>query len=225
MNFYIQYVDNLHTFWAYQWPDRMLGTMLGRVFETAGRVSLVTVPVKQTEAELNMAAPSLPAEVVRGQVFDVGPRYTNLSYIGEGAYGMVWWATAVKSCSFVLRGSSNMFCNTFVGFDFAVFSHYLYSCPCSCPCSSALDNATGQRVAIKKISPFEHQTYCQRTLREIKILRRFKHENVSRDYELLRFMNVCIDTWDGVCYAYANIPSAFKMFLTFSAAFVTVFFP
>lgn len=45
--------------------------------------------------------------------------------------------------------------------------------------SSALDNATGQRVAIKKISPFEHQTYCQRTLREIKILRRFKHENVS----------------------------------------------
>jgi hypothetical protein len=33
-------------------------------------------------------------------------------------------------------------------------------------------------VAIKKISPFEHQTYCQRTLREIKILLRFKHENI-----------------------------------------------
>lgn len=29
-------------------------------------------------------------ESVRGQMFDVGPRYTNLSYIGEGAYGMVW---------------------------------------------------------------------------------------------------------------------------------------
>ena len=29
-------------------------------------------------------------ETVKGQVFDVGPRYTNLSYIGEGAYGMVW---------------------------------------------------------------------------------------------------------------------------------------
>ena len=84
-----------------------------------------------------------------------------------------------------------MFCNTFVGFDFAASSHYLYSCPFSFPYSSALDNATGQRVAIKKISPFEHQTYCQRTLREIKILRRFKHENVSCDYELLRFMNVC----------------------------------
>lgn len=28
-------------------------------------------------------------EVVRGQQFEVGPRYTSLSYIGEGAYGMV----------------------------------------------------------------------------------------------------------------------------------------
>lgn len=38
---------------------------------------------------------------------------------------------------------------------------------------------TKERVAIKKMSPFEHQTFCQRTLREIKILTRFKHENVS----------------------------------------------
>ena len=44
---------------------------------------------------------------------------------------------------------------------------------------SAFDNITKTKVAIKKISPFEHQTYCQRTLREIKILTRFKHENVS----------------------------------------------
>lgn len=29
------------------------------------------------------------AEIIRGQVFEVGPRYTNLAYIGEGAYGMV----------------------------------------------------------------------------------------------------------------------------------------
>lgn len=29
------------------------------------------------------------AEIVRGQIFEVGPRYTELSYIGEGAYGMV----------------------------------------------------------------------------------------------------------------------------------------
>ena len=32
---------------------------------------------------------SSPAEIVRGQTFEVGPRYTNLAYIGEGAYGMV----------------------------------------------------------------------------------------------------------------------------------------
>lgn len=44
---------------------------------------------------------------------------------------------------------------------------------------SANDTVTKTRVAIKKISPFEHQTYCQRTLREIKILTRFRHENVS----------------------------------------------
>ncbi|ODN05744.1 Mitogen-activated protein kinase 1 [Orchesella cincta] len=75
------------------------------------------------------------AEIIRGQGFEVGPRYINLAYIGEGAYGMV---------------------------------------------VSVYDNVTKTKVAIKKISPFEHQTYCQRTLREIKILTRFKHENVSK---------------------------------------------
>lgn len=28
-------------------------------------------------------------EFVREHAFEVGPRYTNLAYIGEGAYGMV----------------------------------------------------------------------------------------------------------------------------------------
>ena len=46
-------------------------------------------------------------------------------------------------------------------------------------CRSAYDHETHTKVAIKKISPFEHQTYCQRTLREIKILTRFGHENVN----------------------------------------------
>ena len=56
----------------------------------------------------------------------------------------------------------------------------LMSAFCKCrSCSSATDKKSGDRVAIKKISPFEHQTYCQRTLREIKILLRFNHENVS----------------------------------------------
>ncbi|CAH4037203.1 mitogen-activated protein kinase 1 [Pieris rapae] len=81
------------------------------------------------------------AEIVRGQVFEVGPRYKNLQYIGEGAYGMV---------------------------------------------VSAYDTVKQSRVAIKKISPFEHQTYCQRTLREIKILTRFKHENIIDIRDILR---------------------------------------
>lgn len=52
---------------------------------------------------------------------------------------------------------------------------------------SAYDNVTKTKVAIKKISPFEHQTYSQRTLREIKILTRFKHENVRLIYVKLIF--------------------------------------
>lgn len=41
-------------------------------------------------AEAAAAASTNPnAEIVRGQVFEVGPRYKNLQYIGEGAYGMV----------------------------------------------------------------------------------------------------------------------------------------
>merc|ERR1712241_1329398 len=79
--------------------------------------------------------------IVRGQNFLVAPRYNNLQYIGEGAYGMV---------------------------------------------VSAYDNQTKTKVAIKKISPFEHQTCCQRTLREIKILTRFNHENVIDIRDILR---------------------------------------
>ena len=43
---------------------------------------------------------------------------------------------------------------------------------------SAIDTVANERVAIKKISPFEHQTYCQQTFREVKILTRLKHKNI-----------------------------------------------
>lgn len=58
--------------------------------------------------------------------------------------------------------------------------------PLSGPLSSAYDHVRKTRVAIKKISPFEHQTYCQRTLREIQILLRFRHENVIGIRDILR---------------------------------------
>ncbi|ELU13684.1 hypothetical protein CAPTEDRAFT_98373 [Capitella teleta] len=51
---------------------------------------------------------------------------------------------------------------------------------------SAYDTKHKTKVAIKKISPFEHQTYCQRTLREIKILTRFRHENIINIQDIIR---------------------------------------
>ena len=54
------------------------------------------------------------------------------------------------------------------------------------PLSSAYDHVRKVRVAIKKISPFEHQTCCQRTLREIQILLCFCHENVIGIRDILR---------------------------------------
>eukprot|EP00051_Salpingoeca_urceolata_P002712 m.52332 g.52332 ORF g.52332 m.52332 type:complete len:380 (-) comp12283_c0_seq1:303-1442(-) len=85
-------------------------------------------------------AAAAPAEVVKGRAFHVGPRYVDLKFIGEGAYGIV---------------------------------------------VSALDTFTGERVAIKRVTPFEHHTFCQRTLREIKILVRFHHENIVEIKNLL----------------------------------------
>ena len=39
--------------------------------------------------EISNSSASQRSENVRGQAFDVGPRYVNLQHIGEGAYGMV----------------------------------------------------------------------------------------------------------------------------------------
>ncbi|CAG8536498.1 7920_t:CDS:2 [Paraglomus occultum] len=43
---------------------------------------------------------------------------------------------------------------------------------------SAVHKPSGQKVAIKKITPFDHSMFCLRTLREIKLLRYFNHENI-----------------------------------------------
>jgi mitogen-activated protein kinase 1/3 len=48
----------------------------------------------------------------------------------------------------------------------------------SFPHSSALHKPSGQKVAIKKITPFDHSMFCLRTLREMKLLRYFNHENI-----------------------------------------------
>ena len=39
--------------------------------------------------QTDKSAVTKSSDIVRGQSFEVGPRYTSPSYIGEGAYGMV----------------------------------------------------------------------------------------------------------------------------------------
>ena len=52
---------------------------------------------------------------------------------------------------------------------------------------SAVDNTNGQRVAIKKIcGVFDIPSITKRTLRELKILKHFKHDNVISIKEILR---------------------------------------
>ncbi|SCV74308.1 BQ2448_6740 [Microbotryum intermedium] len=46
---------------------------------------------------------------------------------------------------------------------------------------SAIHRPTGQKVAIKKIAPFDHSMFCLRTLRELKLLRYFSEQDVSEN--------------------------------------------
>ncbi|KAJ4459676.1 putative Extracellular signal-regulated kinase 1 [Paratrimastix pyriformis] len=58
---------------------------------------------------------------------------------------------------------------------------------------SAKDTRTGEKVAIKKIpNAFAHQTDTKRTLREMKILSRFRHENLIGIKDILKTPN-CTD--------------------------------
>lgn len=54
------------------------------------------------------------------------------------------------------------------------------------PNSSAIHIPTDRRVAIKRITPFDHSMFCLRTLREIKLLRHFDHENIISILDILR---------------------------------------
>jgi len=95
------------------------------------------------------------------------------------------------------RINSFMVCGTRFDVDSAYtlvkpIGHGAYGVVCS-----AVDNATGEKVAIKKINKaFEHLTDTKRTLREIKILRHFNHENVIRIKDILR--PVSLDRFDDV---------------------------
>lgn len=48
----------------------------------------------------------------------------------------------------------------------------------------AVHKSSGTKVAIKKIKPFSRTLFCIRTLREIKLLRHFKHENIISIFDI-----------------------------------------
>ncbi|CAB11693.1 Mitogen-activated protein kinase spk1 [Schizosaccharomyces pombe] len=50
---------------------------------------------------------------------------------------------------------------------------------------AALHKPSGLKVAVKKIHPFNHPVFCLRTLREIKLLRHFRHENIISILDIL----------------------------------------
>lgn len=52
--------------------------------------------------------------------------------------------------------------------------------------SSAIHVPTQSRVAIKRITPFDHSMFCLRTLREIKLLRHFNHENIISILDIIK---------------------------------------
>ncbi|MFH4980628.1 hypothetical protein AB6A40_007337 [Gnathostoma spinigerum] len=55
---------------------------------------------------------------------------------------------------------------------------------------SATDTQRNERVAIKKLSPFEYRTFSQRTFREIKILSRMNHENIVCIKDIIRAQTI-----------------------------------
>ncbi|KAF8627545.1 hypothetical protein AX15_004379 [Amanita polypyramis BW_CC] len=55
---------------------------------------------------------------------------------------------------------------------------------------SAVHMPTQRKVAIKKITPFDHSMFCLRTLREIKLLRHFSHENIIAILDILKPPNI-----------------------------------
>ena len=46
---------------------------------------------------------------------------------------------------------------------------------------SAVHRASGRKVAIKKIAPFDHSMFCLRTLRELKLLKFLSEAGVSEN--------------------------------------------
>lgn len=77
---------------------------------------------------------------------------------------------------------------------------------------SAVQVATGNKVAIKKVSPLSHSMFCLRTLREIKLLRWFNHENIISILDIVKPPSL-----DEFTDVYLIQVSAFAILLSFLA--------
>lgn len=67
-----------------------IGGNNGAVPAAKNAVAAIPGNANSNAASTAVNATSNPnAEVIRSQIFEVGPRYRDLTYIGEGAYGMV----------------------------------------------------------------------------------------------------------------------------------------
>ena len=51
---------------------------------------------------------------------------------------------------------------------------------------AAVHIPSSTRVAVKRITPFDHQMFSLRTLREIRLLRHFHHENIISILDIVR---------------------------------------
>lgn len=100
----------------------------------------------------------------RSSQFIINAGYQPIDIIGEGAYGVVWFVTSSSSAN--MNGH--------------ITNYY----------SSAIHVPSQRKVAIKRITPFDHSMFCLRTLREIKLLRHFHHENIIAILDILRPPNI-----------------------------------
>ncbi|CAG8641964.1 1866_t:CDS:10 [Paraglomus brasilianum] len=111
--------------------------------------------------------------------FNVGENYEVLDVVGEGAYGVVCHKPTIVTCN--RRRHDQRPLNVEDGsFEHSIHQDLIVRDVHLFPTAmnSAVHKPSGQKVAIKKITPFDHSMFCLRTLREIKLLRYFNHENI-----------------------------------------------
>lgn len=124
------------------------------------------------------------------EAFHVGPSYSVTEAVGEGAYGMVHVPLLPRrrppSVALTARPALAP-PPDLLPLDPPRPPDRSLPCPHRPPNSvSAVHAPSSTKVAIKRITPFDHAMFCLRTLREIKLLRHFRHENIIALLDIVR---------------------------------------